>query len=98
MRAYSEMCRNVHLDSACDQIVRILTRLELQEDEGVTKRELIQMNDELQNRIEDDFSHHLLFAVPRQDSMYYEQMGSLFDTQKVSQDPAERNDYKLPDR
>ena len=75
------MCRHVHLDSACDQIARMLEQLD---NEDLTERGFFQAHTELHHRIEDDFSHHLLFAVPRSDSRYYEQRGTLFDTHKVS--------------
>ena len=75
------MCQHAHLDSACDQIARMLEQLD---DCDFTQRAFFQAHAELHHRIEDDFSHHLLFAIPRSDSRYYEQRGSLFDTHKVS--------------
>jgi hypothetical protein len=77
LRSFDFMCRHIHLDSACDQIARMLDRCS-NDDSLVTEREFCQMHTELHNRIMDDFSHHLLFAIPRHEVKYYEQRGSLF--------------------
>jgi hypothetical protein len=81
MKSFDVMCRNVHLDSASDQIARMVDGLG---NGDLTGREFMQMFSELHNRIEDDFSHHLLFAIPRQNASYYEQRGDFFDDDKVS--------------
>src|SRR5438034_3071734 len=77
LNGFDVMCRHVHLDSACDQIARMLDRFG-NTDALVTEREFCQLHTDLHNRIMDDFSHHLLFAIPRDEVKYYEQRGSLF--------------------
>ena len=77
LKSFDFMCRHVHLESACDQIARMLERVR-NDDPIVSEREFCQMHTELHNRILDDFSHHFLFAIPPEDARYYEQRGSLF--------------------
>jgi hypothetical protein len=71
------MCSHAHLTSASDQIARMLESLG-SDDPICTIRQFFQMHDELHNRITDGFSHHLLFAIPNEESKYYEQKGALF--------------------
>jgi hypothetical protein len=90
-RDFGVMCRHVHLQSACDQIARILDRLN---DEELTGREYFHLHSDLHNRIEDDFSHHIMLVIPQEDARYVEQQGKLFGEKVIAAFPTAIEDIE----
>jgi len=64
------------------------------EHDPCTNREYAQLNNDLHNRVVDDFARHILFAIPRAQGAYFEQKGTLYGDKVAKAFPSAMDDIE----